>query len=266
MDELRKYPRTPHLAGSRLQPGDADLLRVPTASLVGRRIVVEEKLDGANAAISFTAGGRLRLQSRGHFLNGGPRERQFQLFKAWAAAHQASLFAVLGSRYVLYGEWLYAKHTMFYDALPHYFLAFDVLDTRANDFLATPIRHALLHGTPVISAPLLWSGRLANPACLLTSLGTSSCKTSSWRNRLSQSCERLGQDLAAVLRETDASDLMEGLYIKVEEDDRVLGRCKFVRESFSATVGQSGSHWLERPILPNALRDGVDLFAAVTAP
>ncbi|NUR26215.1 MAG: DNA ligase, partial [Catenulispora sp.] len=43
-----KYPRTPHLAGSRLQPGDHDLAQVPFEHVRGRHLVVEEKLDGAN--------------------------------------------------------------------------------------------------------------------------------------------------------------------------------------------------------------------------
>jgi hypothetical protein len=30
-----KYPRTPHLAGSRLQPGDEDLAQVPFAAVRG---------------------------------------------------------------------------------------------------------------------------------------------------------------------------------------------------------------------------------------
>ncbi len=49
--------------------------------------------------------------------------------KAWAGAAQRELREALGGRYVMYGEWLYAKHTVFYDALPHYFFEFDVLDT-----------------------------------------------------------------------------------------------------------------------------------------
>jgi hypothetical protein len=60
--------------------------------------------------------------------------------------------------------------------------------------------------------------------------------------------------------ETDASDAMEGLYVKVEEDGRVVERYKLVRESFLTTVQASDSHWLERPIVPNQLRPGVDLF------
>src|SRR5262249_40583125 len=110
MSTLHKYPRTHHLEGSRLQPGDEDSRSIPFAALAGRPLVVEEKLDGANAGISFDAQGRLRLQSRGHFLAGGVREKHFDLFKRWAHAHADALRPVLGSRYILYGEWLYAKH------------------------------------------------------------------------------------------------------------------------------------------------------------
>ncbi|GLW66413.1 hypothetical protein Arub01_46570 [Actinomadura rubrobrunea] len=73
---------------------------------------MEEKLDGANAGIGFSADGELRLQSRGHFLTGGPREQQFNLFKAWAASVRHALWPRRRDRYVLYGEWLYAEHTI----------------------------------------------------------------------------------------------------------------------------------------------------------
>jgi hypothetical protein len=119
---MHKYPRTPHLEGSRLQPGDEDVDCIPFREIQGRHLVVEEKIDGANAAISFADDGRLLLQSRGHYLTGGPRERQFAPLKQWAAAHQDALRERLGARYVLYGEWAYAKHTIYYDALPHHFL------------------------------------------------------------------------------------------------------------------------------------------------
>ena len=127
-EPLYKYPRTSHIEGSRLQPGDHDLASIPFAEIAGRYLVVEEKMDGANAALSFTEAGDILLQSRGHYLTGGPRERHFDLFKQWAHTHSSALWPVLGSRYVLYGEWLYARHTIYYDALPHYLLEFDVLD------------------------------------------------------------------------------------------------------------------------------------------
>jgi RNA ligase len=62
---------------------------------------------------------------------------------------------VLGDRYVLYGEWLYAKHTVFYNALPHYFLEYDVLDLHTQQFLSTQVRRVLLAALPIVSVPVL---------------------------------------------------------------------------------------------------------------
>src|ERR1700722_17663334 len=144
MDRLAKYPRTQHIEGSRLQPGDEDMESVPFEEVKGRHLVVEEKIDGANSGLSFGPEGELLLQSRGHFLRGGGNERQFSIFKSWANAHAPALREALGTRYVVYGEWLYAKHTVYYDALPHYFMEFDVLDTDDDTFLSTDRRHELL--------------------------------------------------------------------------------------------------------------------------
>ena len=258
--EMRKYPRTQHVEGSRLQPGDEDLAGARFGALSGRWLVVEEKVDGANAGISFDRQGKLRLQSRGHFLTGGPRERHFAPFKGWAARHQARLYAALGSRYIVYGEWLYAKHTVFYDALPHYFLEFDVLDTESGAFLGTPERRELLAGLPIGSVPVLHEGRVGSVDALRGMIGRSAFKSPTWRAVLASRCAEAGLAPGLVVGETDPSDLMEGLYIKVEEDGAVVARYKYVRADFLAAVLQSGSHWLERPIVPNGLREGVDLY------
>ena len=102
-----KYPRTPHIEGSRLQPGDEDLSQIPFSEIKGRHIVVEEKIDGANTALSFDGSGNLLLQSRGHFLTGGYRERHYNLFKQWAGIQRDALYNCLGSRFVMYGEWIF---------------------------------------------------------------------------------------------------------------------------------------------------------------
>jgi hypothetical protein len=224
--------------------------------------VVEEKLDGANSAVSFDEAGEMLLQSRGHFLVGGPRERHFDLLKAWAGRHSGRLRAVLGVRYVLYGEWLYAKHTLFYDALPHYFLEFDVLDKEAGGFLSTDRRRDLLGGLPLVSAPVVWRGRTDAPERLPGLVGRSRFRTAAGRQTLIRLASDLGISSTEVLRETDPSDLMEGLYVKVEEGGWVVERYKYIRASFLAAVLDSGSHWLSRPILPNQLCDRADLWRA----
>lgn len=262
--EILKYPRTPHIEGSRLQLGDEGQGHVLLATLAGQYAVVEEKLDGANAAISFTAAGEMLLQSRGHYLVGGGREHQFSPFKQWAQAHEGRLLERLEDRFVLYGEWLYAKHSVSYDQLPHYFCEFDVFDRQEQVFLSTVRRQQLLLGSPVISVPVVHTGNLpSKPKQLSAMVLHSLAKSRNWRAALEQTVARQGLDQALSWRQTDKSDLSEGLYIKLENAHQVLGRFKWVRPDFVQTILDSGSHHSTRPIVPNGLAPGVDLYAPV---
>lgn len=262
IDAIFRYPRTHHLEGSRLQPGDQDLEQVPLAELRGTYCVIEEKLDGANAGMTLDDTGRVRLQSRGHVLVGGPREKHWDLFKQWARTHEAALARRLAGL-TLYGEWLYAKHTIFYDELPHYFLEFDIRDA-SGAFWSTARRAEYLAGSPVVSVPILWQGRVEDPARLPGLVGHALYKSARWRDRLREAAlaARVDPDRAAA--ETDPSDQAEGLYVKVEDPERgtVVARYKWVRASFLTAVVDSGTHWLARPIVPNRLADDVDLFGA----
>lgn len=260
--ELFRYPRTPHLEGSRLQEGDHGHDHVPYRDLRGLRLVVEEKLDGANTGISFSPAGELLLQSRGHYLVGGGRERQFNFIKAWAQAHAGWLLQRLEDRYVMYGETMSKKHSVFYDALPHHFFEFDVLDRRTGQFLSTAARRALLAGGPVLSVPVLYDGvapaRLADLKALLR---PSLAKTARWRDAFEATVRREGLDLALAWKQCDKSDLSEGLYLKVEADGQTLGRYKWVRADFVQAILASEKHHSEQPYVPNQLAPGVDLYA-----
>lgn len=257
---LKKYPRTPHLEGSRLQPGDEDLDSVPFQNIKGRFVVVEEKLDGANCAISFDEQGQLCLQSRGHYLTGGMREKQFHLLKQWASCHQDQLREVLGDRFICYGEWTFAKHTVFYDDLPHYFHEFDLYDRETDSFLSTERRLEILQNLPMVSVPVLWQGKPKKLEQITSLVQHSLYKTDDWRERLTTLAEERELNVDQVWKQTDSSDQMEGLYLKIEEDGIVIDRLKWIRASFLTAVVDSGSHWLSRPILPNQLSADVDLF------
>lgn len=259
---LLKYPRTAHLEGSRLQAGDSDDGQTPLAALHGLHVVIEEKLDGANAAVSFSAAGELLLQSRGHYLAGGAGERQFNLFKHWAAAHEAALLERLEDRYVMYGEWCYAKHSCWYDRLPAFFLEFDLYDRRAQRFLSTPARHALLAGSPVLSVPVLYEGEMPRQAkALRTLVRPSLARSTGWQAAFEEAVAQADQPLALVRQQTDLSDLAEGLYLKTEAGGEVTGRYKWVRPDFVQTILDSGSHHSRRPLLPNRLAPGADPYA-----
>src|SRR5262249_8985214 len=150
----------------------------------------------------------LQLQSRGHYLTGGPRERHFDLFKQWANAQTDAFFDALGDRYVMYGEWLYAKHTGFYDALPHYFMEFDVLDLHTGEFLDTPNRARLLRGVPIVPVLVLFAGILESADALRAMIEHSHFITDRATHRLRELAARYGLDGDRIVQETDVSEQM----------------------------------------------------------
>lgn len=262
LPEIIKYPRTFHLEGSRLAAGERDRNQTPFADLAGRNLVVEEKVDGANVAVSFSAEGELLLQSRSHYLTGGPGDRQFSQLKPWAQSVSGELLDRIEDRYIVYGEWLAAKHTVFYDRLPHLFLEFDIYDRRGQHFLSTERRRELLAGLPVVSVPVLYEGTLSSLDELISLIRPSLYKSDRWKEALAAEAVRAGVPLEQALAETEPSSFGEGLYVKVEKDGVVQGRYKWVRPEFLRRILDSGSHWVSRPIISNQLADGFTLYEA----
>jgi hypothetical protein len=236
-----KFPKTPRL--SAVLRGDLGAWR----NLV---VVIEEKVDGANAAISFESS-NLVLQSRGHVLSGGPREAQFDLFKQWAAQHRDDLFKALGDRYVAFGEWCYAKHRMFYDALPSWFLGFDLWDKDRDLFLSTPRRRNLLADSPITQIHVIHEDVLRKINNFGQYIGVSPYKTSRWKERFDLvMASPIGRHYDQA--ETDQTQLMEGIYVRIEDDEQIVGRMKLHREGFDK-IHMDDDKWLRRPIFPNQL-------------
>ena len=250
---MLKYPRTPHLTGSHRQGDDIALPVVATQRLDHLGLVVEEKVDGANCGIWFDGDGALRLQSRGHVLRGGPREWHFDRFKAWAAMHEPWLNERLSRRFVLYGEWLHATHTIFYDGLPSFFLGFDVFDRERDRFLTTARRRSLLAEGPVVSVATVHHGSAkASAEALLDESRCSAYQTARWQENLDAALADLDPRAAQVLRaQLDARPAREGLYFKIEDDEAVIERFKWVRPSFTQVVQDADTHWMTRPRLYN---------------
>lgn len=261
MEQIYKYPRTRHLEGSREQSGDEDLKCVKFSEIQGKYLVLEEKVDGANCGISFGSDGKMFLQSRGHFLNGGYGERQFDLFKLWAGCFEDRLHRLLEDRYVMYGEWLYAKHTVFYDRLPHYFMEFDIFDKKEERFFSTRKRREFLSSAPFIqSVRVLAAGYYESLGEIEKWIGPSLFISKEPEQTFRTQCKKNGVTPELAIRQTDLTGIMEGIYIKVEDGDYVTDRLKFVRGSFLNTILDSESHWVNRPIVANCLADGIDLF------
>jgi hypothetical protein len=97
----------------------------------------------------------------------------------------------------------------------------------------------------------LGEGVYKNKESVLVLLGNSNYITENHIETLRKISERMDIDPERQISETDPSMLMEGLYIKIEENGAVTERVKFVRASFLQCVNESQSHWQHRPIVPN---------------
>ena len=175
-----KFPRTKHLfdAGGSgvsrddllMDPGEEAAFYSAGGPAKGRggkgkkkgaatKVAIEEKVDGANIGISLDPGSlRLRVQNRSHFVD-SKSHRQFSAIDSWLDQHSGDLFQILNTepvgKYVLFGEWLYAKHSIQYTRLPDYFLAFDIYDTLEEKFLSIKERNKRLEGTGISSVRLI---------------------------------------------------------------------------------------------------------------
>ena len=118
----------------------------------------------------------------------------------------------------------------------------------------------MLHGSPVVSVRVLREGPFSSLEHLKKLITMTSFKSGLWHENLIAQAAVAGVDEETAQRQTDMSDMMEGLYIKVEDADRVTQRLKFVRPGFKQAIVESGSHWLDRPIIQNMLAPGVDIF------
>jgi hypothetical protein len=167
---------------------------------------------------------------------------QYDLFKQWTMGKRHVLETLLEDRLLLFGEWMYARHSLHYRRLPHYFLEFDIYDKQRQVFLDLASRLELLEGTNIFTVPVVHRGP-ATTEQLQQLIGPSQFD-SVFEN--------------PITRWTD--NLMEGLYLRTEGEGCVTGRAKFVRPEFIEKVKQS-EHWQHRAVVPNLLAQGAEIWS-----
>ena len=240
--DFTKYPRTPHLFGSKGTDDDRHLGEAESRKFIAdESLIVEEKLDGTNVGIHFSDTGELILQCRGHLITEG-MHAQYDLFKQWAVVQRHVLESILINRLILFGEWLYARHSIHYRKLAHYFFEFDIFDKTTGHFLDLAARETLLRGTGIQTVPVIHRGAL-NRTSLESLIGPSQFD-SRFEN--------------PITRKTD--NLMEGLYLRTEASGQVTARAKFVRQEFVEKIKQS-EHWQHQTLVPNLLAENVSIWS-----
>lgn len=222
-DAFSRFPHTPHLAwlGPGRPRGDKVLASAEAEALLTGPVVVEEKVDGANLGFSVDADGALRAQNRGSYLPLDALSGQWRPLRRWLQERRYALADALAPGLILFGEWCYAQHSIRYTRLPDWFLAFDVYDRSRGEFWSAVRRDALVGPLGLSVVPRLGAGRFDLPR------------------------------LCALLQHSQLADgLAEGLYVRREDDRRLLARAKLVRPEFVQAIEE---HWSRRAIVPNAL-------------
>ena len=169
------------------------------------------------------------MQNRSHYVNPSSH-KQLAKLGAWLERHPAGLTRVLGreplfaQRYVLFGEWLVATHSIAYDRLPDWFLAFDLYDRSTGRWADRRTLEALLGGTGIHIVPVVavLEARMVGE-------------------------DELRDAVKGKSRFYDGP--VEGVYVKIERQGTVLARGKVVRADFIA----GNEHWTKGPLRLNSV-------------
>lgn len=143
----RKYPRTLHLPQSLSVTSD-DKVHQSTAQFNGVDVVITEKMDGENTTIHCDGTHARSVDGCSH-----PS-------CDWLKQFAAGISQQLDSSERICGEYLYARHSVEYIALPSYFLGFAwFVDDELQSWDDTLARFAQLG---IISVPILYRGEYSD--------------------------------------------------------------------------------------------------------
>lgn len=204
---LIKFPRTKHIynLGSASRE-DLLMTTKEKALFLNTEIVVEEKIDGANMGISIDPDTfEIKIQNRSHFISSA-YHAQFKKLDKWISDHQSELYEIIKpGEEILFGEWLFYKHSIHYDNLPDYFIVFDIFDKKSGKFYSRDVLEKKLENT---SIPLI------------------KCISRKKIKKIDELLEHIK------LKSEYGNHLVEGVYVKIPDGKYICGRGKIVRSDF----------------------------------
>jgi atypical dual specificity phosphatase len=221
-DELKKFPRTKHLCNLGAMGRD-DLLysKKELDDFLNSTISVEEKVDGANLGIFLNSENKIIVQNRSHFVS-PDYHPQFKLINKWIESHREDLMYVLSlGNYIMYGEWLYMKHSINYTMLPDYFIMFDLYDRDTNTFFSRDTVENIIENTSISLARTLFTG--------------------------SATIDQLKQMVKTKSAYYDGE--IEGIYVRTFEGNKLKYRGKIVRTDFIC----GDEHWAKNKYVINTV-------------
>lgn len=226
---LPPYPKTPHLPHL-ANMSEGDELAEGVSVLVNAKVLVEEKIDGANCAMMLHEGHPI-IRGREKFIKKGntkdtPAQKQFAPIWNWFYDNKNKfemLNEFLGFEAGVYGEWLYALHGIKYDLLPDYFIAYEIYDPDGKDWIDPAQAKVALARCGFETPPLLYA---AMPVPNYEFL----------------------ENLCSQQSDFSSTDLREGIYVK-ERVGNTTKRYKMVRQGY-----QQGCRWDQKKLAKQKLR------------
>ena len=218
-----KFPSTPYIEFENNMDIRTDkiLSKEEVHIFLGNEIYVEEKIDGANLGISFNDRGECLLQNRGDYLY-FPLSGQWSALNKWLNINENTIFENITNEYILFGEWCYATHSIKYDALPDWFVAFDIFDKKENKFFSVQRRNEMIEKMGLYKVPMLGKGKYS----------------------LDQLMEFIGDSQYG-------NGPSEGIYLRQDEGAYLKYRAKIVRKGFKQKIDQ---HWTKGKIQHNKIK------------
>ena len=135
---MKKYGRTFHLPISPGVMSDDKILRDVSVLSAVDDVVFTAKMDGENTTI-HAGGCHARSVDSGYHAS-----------RDWVKAFAAGISPMLAENERVVGEYLFAQHSVGYDALPSYFLGFAwIVDDMVQDWDRTVVKFASLGIQPV---------------------------------------------------------------------------------------------------------------------
>jgi len=205
-----KFPRTFHLPFSECLSSDDKYIE-DIAIFKSQEIVVTEKMDGENFSLYHNKVHARSLDSKHHES------------RSWIKGFHAQFKHSIPNNLQIVGENLFAKHSIYYDKLPSYFLVFSIIQNDKFIYSWDDILH-ICDILGLAHVPVLYRGY--------------------WDDDIIKNCFRTNSFYGAE---------QEGYVIRLTKQIDVIDwpkeAAKFVRKNHI----QSNEHWMQQKIIKNAI-------------
>jgi len=227
---FHEFPKTPHMGGSHVVDDDQVLSPQEIQAICSRKgiqtITAQEKVDGSNVSVHFDQPYKPIIQKRSGLIKNTDR-KQYLAFRDYVYQNLNELYELLGEKFCLFGEWLWATHAVSYNALPDYFIVFDLLEKSTQKFLSYN-RLQELAGASFKLVPLVKQWRV------------SEVNIKSFQAEITKLLNK---------KSFFGEEPQEGLYLRFEEEQYVQFRSKIRRKTFV-----SGRDDFDTKIINNKLK------------